>query len=140
MCLGPKYAWGQTGCEPNLTSLLLKGYTFYYTVIIIYLLIWKLWNVGRMRLPTLNAYAWSLITLLSLWLAKPSQISSVVKGNLYLHQINYDKDFYHHKAKEITTSYLISALYLEFCQSSYLITKLILNTVTLSKLLTAPEE
>ena len=57
-----------------------------------------------MRLPTLNAYAF-LITLLSLWLAKPSQISSVVKGNLYLHQMNY-KDFYHHKTKEITISYL----------------------------------
>ena len=54
-----------------------------------------------MRFPTLNAYAF-LITLLSLWLAKPSQISSVVKGNLYLHQMNY-KDFYHLKAKEITT-------------------------------------
>ena len=57
-----------------------------------------------MRFPTLNAYAF-LITLLSLWLAKPSQISSVVKGNLYLHQMNY-KDFYHYKAKNITTFYL----------------------------------
>ena len=44
-----------------------------------------------------------MITLLSLWLAKPSQISSVVKGNLYLHQIDYDKDFFYHKAKKITT-------------------------------------
>ena len=58
-----------------------------------------------MRFPTLNAYAF-LITLLSLWLAKPSQISSVVKGNLYLHQMNYDKDFYDHKTKEITIFYL----------------------------------
>ena len=48
-----------------------------------------------------------MITLLSFWLAKPSQISSVVKGNLHLHQMNYDKDFYHQKAKEITTPFLL---------------------------------
>ena len=90
----------------NLPSLLLKGYTFYYTVIIIYvptyLKTMKWWSHEA---PNFKCEC--MITLLSFWLAKPSQISSVVKGNLHLHQMNYDKDFYHHKAKEITTPFLL---------------------------------